>query len=402
MSKYCPRCGKEHINNEEYCVDCHTKLPEDKIELNDKTPESIFRNVKNETEEKKHVKKDTGLGRIFTYEKTKNTPPKVEDTPQDEKIEKSNINEEKRDKASKKQRKADIPKQENKDTTPKKQNIINISKQENKKKTPTKEDKNKVPKQEKRTKTSKKDYKNTPPKEENKKKTPTKENKDTRSKKQNIINISKQESKKNISKGEDKQRTAKKENKKDEPEKNKTPHMGGPGKRKLIYGGIILLAIFILIIVAGTFTTHTSTNETPSTNYNFTDFVVSIPNNYNQTNDTDFLIEFSKDNVNVKFYTVSLSDNGYEGAPIEALQEGSINNIAYTQEGTVLYNELITLDNNYTAYNITYSAGGNVTRDIGFIKGNNEYDILFTTPENNEANLEKVVSEIMPTLKIPN
>ena len=71
MAKYCPKCGKEHINNEEYCVDCHTKLPEEKIILNDKTPDSIFRNEKEAKKEKGNVKKDTSLGRIFTYEKTK-------------------------------------------------------------------------------------------------------------------------------------------------------------------------------------------------------------------------------------------------------------------------------------------------------------------------------------------
>ena len=42
MAKYCPKCGKEHINNEEYCVDCHTKLPGEKIILNDKTPRKKF------------------------------------------------------------------------------------------------------------------------------------------------------------------------------------------------------------------------------------------------------------------------------------------------------------------------------------------------------------------------
>ena len=32
MSKYCPKCGKEHLNNEEYCLDCNTPLNSEKEE----------------------------------------------------------------------------------------------------------------------------------------------------------------------------------------------------------------------------------------------------------------------------------------------------------------------------------------------------------------------------------
>lgn len=70
MAKYCPKCGKEHIHNEEYCVDCHTKLPDEKLELNDKTPDSIFKSEKNEKPKK--TENNSHLDKIFTYERTGN------------------------------------------------------------------------------------------------------------------------------------------------------------------------------------------------------------------------------------------------------------------------------------------------------------------------------------------
>ena len=33
MAKYCPKCGKEHIDNEDYCVDCGTELPNEREKL---------------------------------------------------------------------------------------------------------------------------------------------------------------------------------------------------------------------------------------------------------------------------------------------------------------------------------------------------------------------------------
>lgn len=298
MAKYCPKCGKEHINNEEYCVDCHTKLPEEKIILNDKTPDSIFRNEKEAKKEKGNVKKDTSLGRIFTYEKTKNTEKKVQPTVK------------------------------------------------------------KVPKTEKKVQQA---------------------NKVEKKEKSNLFK-EKPSSKKEIN----------------------TPSVSEKNKRIIIYGGLILLAIFIVIIIIGVFgNSNISTNDSGFTTYNVTDYSVSIPNNYQKINNTDYLLEVSKDNVTVKFAITSLSENGYAGASIEDLQQAAVNNIAYNIEGTVTYNDLAKLGN-HTGYNVTYTANGNITRDIGFVNGESEYDIIFTTSEKNEANLNKVESEIISTLKIFN
>jgi|GEM_PF-3958545 len=74
MAKYCPKCGKEHINNEEYCLDCHTKLPDEKIELQDKAVNIFSKNDDTETDTDKK-KKDASLGNIFTYERSKISNP---------------------------------------------------------------------------------------------------------------------------------------------------------------------------------------------------------------------------------------------------------------------------------------------------------------------------------------
>ncbi len=312
MAKYCPKCGKEHINNEEYCVDCHTKLPEEKIILNDKTPDSIFRNEKEAKKEKGNVKKDTSLGRIFTYEKTKNTEKKVQPTVK------------------------------------------------------------KVPKTEKKVQQTEKKIQPTEKKVQQANKVEKKE-------KSNLFK-EKPSSKKEIN----------------------TPSVSEKNKRIIIYGGLILLAIFIVIIIIGVFgNSNISTNDSGFTTYNVTDYSVSIPNNYQKINNTDYLLEVSKDNVTVKFAITSLSENGYAGASIEDLQQAAVNNIAYNIEGTVTYNDLAKLGN-HTGYNVTYTANGNITRDIGFVNGESEYDIIFTTSEKNEANLNKVESEIISTLKIFN
>ena len=181
-----------------------------------------------------------------------------------------------------------------------------------------------------------------------------------------------------------------------------TPSVSEKNKRIIIYGGLILLAIFIVIIIIGVFgNSNISTNDSGFTTYNVTDYSVSIPNNYQKINNTDYLLEVSKDNVTVKFAITSLSENGYAGASIEDLQQAAVNNIAYNIEGTVTYNDLAKLGN-HTGYNVTYTANGNITRDIGFVNGESEYDIIFTTSEKNEANLNKVESEIISTLKIFN
>lgn len=74
MAKYCPKCGKEHINNEEYCLDCHTKLPDEKIELQDKAVD-IFSKKENNTNNTNSKKNNASLGNIFTYERSKISNP---------------------------------------------------------------------------------------------------------------------------------------------------------------------------------------------------------------------------------------------------------------------------------------------------------------------------------------
>ena len=109
-----------------------------------------------------------------------------------------------------------------------------------------------------------------------------------------------------------------------------TPSVSEKNKRIIIYGGLILLAIFIVIIIIGVFgNSNISTNDSGFTTYNVTDYSVSIPNNYQKINNTDYLLEVSKDNVTVKFAITSLSENGYAGASIEDLQQAAVNNIAY-------------------------------------------------------------------------
>ena len=277
-----------------------------------KSQNSCFYSEISTKKEKGNVKKDTSLGRIFTYEKTKNTEKKVQPTVK------------------------------------------------------------KVPKTEKKVQQSEKKIQPTEKKVQQANKVEKKE-------KSNLFK-EKPSSKKEIN----------------------TPSVSEKNKRIIIYGGLILLAIFIVIIIIGVFgNSNISTNDSGFTTYNVTDYSVSIPNNYQKINNTDYLLEVSKDNVTVKFAITSLSENGYAGASIEDLQQAAVNNIAYNIEGTVTYNDLAKLGN-HTGYNVTYTANGNITRDIGFVNGESEYDIIFTTSEKNEANLNKVESEIISTLKIFN
>ena len=505
MSRYCPRCGKEHIKNEEYCLDCHTRLPKDEIELNDKTPLSIFRNEKMENEKIQTEKKNTGLGKIFTYEKAQNIPKEVEQTRKIERTAKPKDTQKKTlniFKRNTKEQKENIQKNNEKKTTRPKTNLktekpktntqiekpktklktekpktnTQIEKPKTKLKTekPKTPDNAKIEKPKTKLKTEKPktpdNAKIEKPKTKLKTKTPqniktekpktpdnakiekpktslkteTPQNiKTTRPKtntqiekpktdlkterKTNIIKTSpktkevkkeqstnidknikpktdlKTERKTNIIKTSPKTKEVKtpQGNVKTKAKESKNFSISEEDKRKIIIGGLIVLAILILIIIAGVLTNPTLNNsETGHTNYNFTDFVVSIPNDYKKNNDTDYITEFSKDNVSVKFYTSNLKGTGYQGTSIESLQQATVNNIANNLNGTISYNDLVDLDNGYRGYNITYSSEGNVTRNIGFIKDNVEYDIIITTPGNNTEKLDNISSEIIPTLKI--
>ncbi len=538
MSRYCPKCGKEHIRNEEYCLDCHTKLPKEEIELNDKNPGSIFRNEKIKNEKIQTVKKNTGLGKIFTYEKAQNIPNEVKQTPKIERTAKPKNTQERSKtlnifKRKPKEQKTNI--KQNNEKKPQSNTQTEKSKTNLKPQTNTKTQKPQTNTQTQKPQTNTKTQKpqtntqtqkpqtNTQTQKpqtnkENFEKVKTPNNakgekpKDTheRSITPNIFKRKPKEQKTNIKQNNEKKpqkpQTQKPQTNKGNFEKVKTPNntkgekpkdahelskvlnifkrkpkeqkekikqnnekktekarqiqtekpkqtkteqkpktnkekpkqtkteqkpkinknkqkpievktpqgkvktkakesksfsISEEGKRKIIIGGLIVLAILIIIIIAGVLTNPAlNSNETGHTNYNFTDFVVSIPNDYKQNNDTDFVTEFTKDNVTVKFYTSNLYGTGYQGTSIEGLQQATVNNIVNNLNGTISYNDLTYLDNDYRGYNITYSSGGNVTRDIGFVKDNVEYDIIITTPGNNTEKLDNVSSEIIPTLKI--
>ncbi len=435
MSRYCPKCGKEHIRNEEYCLDCHTKLPEEEIELNDKNPGSIFRNEKIKNEKIQTVKKNTGLGKIFTYEKTQNIPNEVEQTPKIERTAKPKNTQERSKtlnifKRKPKEQKTNIKQNKEKKTQKPQPEKPRTNTQTQKPRTNTQTQK---PKTNLKPQTTKGNFEKVQTPNNAKGEKP----KDTREKSitPNIFKRKPKEQKTNIQQNKEKKtqkpqtntqtqkpKTKVKEEQKPKINKNKqkpievkTPQgkvktkakesksfsISEEDKRKIIIGGLIVLAILIIIIIAGVLTNPAlNSNETGHTNYNFTDFVVSIPNDYKQNNDTDSVTEFTKDNVTVKFYTSNLYGTGYQGTSVEGLQQATVNNIVNNLNGTISYNDLTYLDNDYRGYNITYSSGGNVTRDIGFVKDNVEYDIIITTPGNNTEKLDNVSSEIIPTLKI--
>ena len=68
--------------------------------------------------------------------------------------------------------------------------------------------------------------------------------------------------------------------------------------------------------------------------------------------------------------------------------------------GTVQNSDYINVSGN-SGYNITYTTENNtMTRYIGFIKGDNEYDIIVTTDTNNQNALDNVSSTLVNSIKI--
>ncbi|WP_042707828.1 zinc ribbon domain-containing protein [Methanobrevibacter wolinii] len=316
MAKYCPKCGKEHIHNEEYCVDCHTKLPDEKLELNDKAV-SIFN--KDNKEQTKVQKKGNDLNKIFTYERKTHRENKkpVRKTNKESLIFRSHEKE------------------------------VDVSTQ----------------KSDKKQKTSNTNNNN----------------------KQNKTN----------NKKEIKSKTAK--------SKQLAQTITKSRKRKIISVGIVILLILIIIFVGVSLNdiqNNNSNNVNASTQYNFTEFSINIPNSYKEVNDTNYMASFEGNNVKIDIYNTSLSSIGYAGASIDDIMSAVANHIGNNEDGTVQSSDYINVSGN-SGYNITYTTENNtVTRYIGFIKGDNEYDIIVTTDTNNQNALDNVSNTLVNSIKI--
>ncbi|MGN1362927.1 MAG: hypothetical protein ACI4VU_04305 [Methanobrevibacter sp.] len=321
MAKYCPKCGKEHIHNEEYCVDCHTKLPDEKLELNDKAI-SIFN--KDNKEQTKVQKKGNDLNKIFTYERKTHRENKKP-------VKKSN-----------------------------KESLIFRSHDEKEAETSTQEANYK------KQNTSKQKASNT-------------------------------ENYKKEVKSNNKQKTVKSN------KKHLTQTITKTKKRKVISVGIVILLILIIIFIGVSLNdiqNNNSNNVNASTQYNFTEFSINIPNSYKEVNDSNYMASFEGNNVKINIYNTSLSSIGYNGASIAEIMDAVANHIGNNEGGTVQNSDYINVSGN-SGYNITYTTENNtMTRYIGFIKGDNEYDIIVTTDTNNQNALDNVSSTLANSIKI--
>lgn len=319
MAKYCPKCGKEHIHNEEYCVDCHTKLPDEKLELNDKAI-SIFN--KDNKEQTKVQKKGNDLNKIFTYERKTHRENKKP-------VKKSN-----------------------------KESLIFRSHDEKEAETSTQETNYKKQNTSKRKASNTGNYK----KEVKPKQKTVKSNK-----------------------------------------KHLTQTITKTKKRKVISVGIVILLILIIIFIGVSLNdiqNNNSNNVNASTQYNFTEFSINIPNSYKEVNDSNYMASFEGNNVKIDIYNTSLSSIGYNGASIAEIMDAVANHIGNNEGGTVQNSDYINVSGN-SGYNITYTTENNtMTRYIGFIKGDNEYDIIVTTDTNNQNALDNVSSTLVNSIKI--
>ncbi|OWT33158.1 hypothetical protein BGI41_03815 [Methanobrevibacter sp. 87.7] len=334
MAKYCPKCGKEHIHNEEYCIDCHTKLPDEKIELNDKAI-SIFN--KDNKEQPKVESKGNSLDKIFTYERKTHRENKKP-------IKKSN-----------------------------RESLIFKSAKE-------KEEENKAKKLRKQ---ELKTVKQTPKSE----KQSTKTVKQTPKSKPNTANKQNQKIKPNTVKKQDISR-----------------HITKTNKRKIISIGVIILLILIVIFVGVSLNDIYNNNNVNSVNastqYNFTEFSINIPNSFKEVNDSNYMARFEANNVTIKIYNTSLSENGYYGASIDDLMNAIANSIGNNDGGTVQSSDYLNVSGN-SGYNITYTTeDNNITRYLGFIKGDNEYDIIITTTNNDQNTLDNISGTLFNSIKV--
>lgn len=80
MAKYCPKCGKEHIDNEDYCVDCGTELPNEREELSI-VNKDLFNEEKEEVPQSKYSPEEVEVKPIPTTILSDNKKKENEEKP---------------------------------------------------------------------------------------------------------------------------------------------------------------------------------------------------------------------------------------------------------------------------------------------------------------------------------